>query len=163
MATPRTPTELEAARQRVVGIAATWLGTKYHHMGRVKGVGVDCSMLLAEVYHEAGLMPKIVVKPYPHDWHLHRNRELYLEELLEHATEVEGPPLPGDVALWQFGRTFSHGAIVEAWPVIIHSYLKLGVVRENVETASWLKYIAENTEGHGKLRPVRFFRPKGLL
>ncbi len=160
MAKSPTPQQL---KQRVLEEATSWLGTKYHHMGRIKGVGVDCSMLLAEVYHAAGLMPKIVVKPYPHDWHLHRSRELYIEELLEHATEVEGPPQVGDIALFQFGRTFSHGAIVEEWPVVIHSYLGLGVVRENVEQATWLKYIGENTADHGKLRPVKFYRPKGLL
>lgn len=159
------PAPLTAAQERVLEAAQSWLvpRTPYHHMGRVKGVGVDCSMLLAEVYHEAGLMPKIAIKPYPHDWHLHRSRELYIEELTEHAVEIDGPPLPGDIALWQFGRTFSHGAIVEEWPNIIHSYLHMGVVRENVDTAAWLTHIGENGPSQGKVRPVKFYRPKGLL
>ena len=30
--------------------ALTWLGTSYHHQGRVKGMGVDCGALVCEVY-----------------------------------------------------------------------------------------------------------------
>lgn len=41
-----------------VAEAMTWLGTPYHHQGRVKGVGVDCATLLCEVYKEVGLMDK---------------------------------------------------------------------------------------------------------
>ena len=36
-------------RQRVVAEAETWLRTPYHHMGRIKGGGIDCPTLLAEV------------------------------------------------------------------------------------------------------------------
>lgn len=35
---------------QAVAEAITWLGTPYHHQGRVKGVGVDCGTLLCEVY-----------------------------------------------------------------------------------------------------------------
>jgi hypothetical protein len=37
-------------RVAVTREAETWLGTPYHHMGRVKGAGTDCLMMLAEVY-----------------------------------------------------------------------------------------------------------------
>lgn len=42
---------LEAVKE-----ALTWLGTPYHHQGRVKGVGVDCGTLICEVYEKVGLM-----------------------------------------------------------------------------------------------------------
>jgi hypothetical protein len=29
--------------------------------------------------------------------------------------------LPGNVLIWRYGRTFSHGAIVSQWPMIIHA------------------------------------------
>lgn len=151
------------SRLRVVAEAMTWLGTPYHHRAMVKNVGVDCSMFLAGVYHAVGVMPAIHIAPYPHDWHMHKNRELYIEELSKHAVEIEGEPLPGDIVLWQFGRTFSHGAIVVKWPIIIHSYINSGVVREDVENAKWLAYIGENTGGKGKLRPMKFFRPKAWV
>ena len=36
--------------------AITWLGTPYHHQGRVKGVGVDCGTLICEVHKKIGFM-----------------------------------------------------------------------------------------------------------
>jgi cell wall-associated NlpC family hydrolase len=101
-----------AARAAVVAEAQAWLGTPFHHQGRVKGSGVDCAMLLAEVYQRCGLVPYVDPGYYPPDWHLHRDAERYLEKLMPYARELAGAPAPGDVAVFQFGRTFSHGAIV---------------------------------------------------
>ncbi len=39
----------------VVRVARTWLGTPYHHQGRVKGAGVDCAGLSVGVAKELGL------------------------------------------------------------------------------------------------------------
>lgn len=111
----------------VVEEARTWLGTPYHHQGRIKGVGVDCAMILCDVFHAAGLIPYIDPRPYPPDWHMHRSEERYLSWVEKYADPVETPE-PGDVALYRFGRTISHGAIVVAWPTIIHAYRGEGVV-----------------------------------
>jgi cell wall-associated NlpC family hydrolase len=111
----------------VVIEALTWLNTPYHHQGRVKGAGTDCAMILCEVYEACGLVPHIDPRPYPPDWHLHRSEERYLRWIEDYADKVD-EPLPGDVALYQFGRTISHGAIVVEWPTIIHAYRGEGVV-----------------------------------
>jgi NlpC/P60 family putative phage cell wall peptidase len=116
------------ARAAIVAEAQTWLGTPFHHQGRVKGAGVDCAMLLAEIYHRCGLVPYVDPGYYPPDWHLHRDAERYLEKLMPYAHELAGPPAPGDVAVFRYGRTFSHGAIVIAWPRLIHAYWQRGVV-----------------------------------
>ena len=58
-------------RQRVVDVARTWLGTPYHSAARVKGVGVDCLTVLAEVYHEAGIIGHVDIPYYPNDFMLH--------------------------------------------------------------------------------------------
>lgn len=146
-------------RRQVIQAAHEWVGTPYHHAGRVKGAGVDCLTLLAEVYHEAGLIDKIKIPYYPMDWHLHRDAERYMDGLLSYTRELDlvAKPQPGDVALWKFGRCFSHGAIVVEWPIIIHAYVGRSVTRENVEQSVWLSHIGENTEGKGRLRPVKFF------
>lgn len=110
-------------RLEVVQEALTWLGTPWHHQGRVRGAGVDCGMLPMEVYAACGLVPQLPTPEYSHDFHLHRGEEFYLQLVEEHASKVARPPLPGDLALFRFGRVLSHGAIVIAWPCIIHSYL----------------------------------------
>ena len=68
-------------RTQVVAEAETWLRTPYHHMGRVKGAGTDCLMLLAEVFESAGVISRVEVPFYPPDWHLHRDAERYLDGL----------------------------------------------------------------------------------
>ena len=57
-------------------------------------------------------------------WHLHRSEEVYLAGLEQYATELpEGAePQPGDIALWKFGRAYSHAAIVINSREIIHAH-----------------------------------------
>lgn len=117
---PMTETEQRAA---VIAEARGWLTTPYHHMARVKGGGVDCAQLLIAVYHAAGLVPDFAVGYYPPDWHLHRDRERYLE-WVEKCAHPVARPKSADIAIWKFGRTFSHGAIVVDWPNVIHAYMK---------------------------------------
>ncbi len=111
----------------IVTEAMTWLRTPYHHQGRIKGVGVDCAMILCEVYHAVGMVPFIDPRPYTHDWHLHRSEENYLGWIKQYADPVDVPE-PGDVVLYRFGRCISHGGIVVDWPQIIHAYRAEGVV-----------------------------------
>ena len=116
------------ARAAVVKEAESWIGTPFHHAARIKGAGVDCLMLLAEVYERAGIVAHIEPPFYVPDWHLHRDAERYLDGLVQYARPLAGPPLPGDIALFKFGRTYSHGAIVTEWPRLIHAYWNSGVV-----------------------------------
>ena len=76
-------------RAAVVTEAKTWIGTPFHHAARVKGAGVDCLMLLAEVYERAGVTAGRINPPfYVPDWHLHRDAERYMEGLLHYARPV---------------------------------------------------------------------------
>jgi cell wall-associated NlpC family hydrolase len=103
-------------------------------------------MLLTEVYERAGVVAHIEPPFYVPDWHLHREAERYMEGLLHYTQPVEAP-LPGDIALFRFGRTFSHGAIVTDWPRLVHAYWNLVVVHGDAT----LHPLAA--------RPVRFFSP----
>lgn len=155
--------DIDAERAAVVAEARSWLRTPYHHMGRVKGAGVDCATLLAEIYARAGLIPPLDLPFYPPDWHLHRDAERYLGLVLEHAVEIfpHAPSCdvnPGDIALWRFGRCFAHGAIVIDWPGVIHAYSGRGCVLEDAETATWLAYLGDKRGA--QRRPVRFFTLK---
>lgn len=137
-------------REAVIAEARTWLHTPYHHQGRVKGHGVDCLMLLAEVYPAALGWPAIEVPEYPIDWHLHRSEERYLTGLLQYARPIKADPQPGDIALWRYGRCFAHGAIVVAWPLVIHAH---ALEREVL--------YGDASQPPHQGRPVRFFSPWG--
>ncbi|MDO6646734.1 hypothetical protein Q4572_23335, partial [Acinetobacter guillouiae] len=71
--------------------AITWIGTPYHHQGRIKGVGVDCGTLICEVYEKVGLMDYLDPRPYPPDWHMHQMGERYLEHIKSVCFEVDEP------------------------------------------------------------------------
>jgi NlpC/P60 family putative phage cell wall peptidase len=115
-------------RLKVVGEARTWLNTPYHHQASIKGVGVDCIMLMVEVYKTCGLLDADCdPRPYTHDWHLHRSDEIYLGGIEAYAEPVQTPQ-PGDIAVFQFGRCVSHAAIVVEWPLVIHAFIDHGAV-----------------------------------
>jgi hypothetical protein len=131
----------EQERQLVVAEARSWIGTRYHHCADVKGMGVDCAMILVRVYQAVGLIPEFDPRPYPPRWHLHQGEERYLGWIRKFAHPVETPG-PGDVILWRVGRCFSHGGIVTEWPTaalearghphrVVHAYARAGIVEES--------------------------------
>ena len=142
-------------RSAVLVEARRWIGTPYHHMGRVKGVGADCATFPAEVYAAVGVIASVPIAFYPQDWHLHRGEERYLAQVLDVAREVVAPE-PGDLALWRIGRAFAHGAIVIAWPRIVHAAIGLGVIEDDASSPSLA--FARRSDAHRR-RDVRFFSP----
>lgn len=123
-------------RAKVIAEATTWLGTPYHAMGRIKGVGVDCATLLCEVYEAAGVVDRVEPGTYAPDWHLHKGAEQYLGWLQKYGAETD-TPRAGDVIVWRFGRCFSHAAILIDDQTIIHSYLGQGVRIESRHAAAF--------------------------
>lgn len=138
------PAEM-AERMRVVTEAESWVRTPWRHHSNVRGAGVDCAYHIVESHVGAGLANRFEVERYNRDWHCHRNEERYLakvEEYLKRVDDTEVPLFerpedffvyPGNVIVFRHGRTFSHGAIVKAWPVIVHASAPAGmVVYENI-------------------------------
>jgi NlpC/P60 family putative phage cell wall peptidase len=112
---------MNAQREAVLQEARRWIGTPYHHCADIHGVGVDCLMLLVKVY---GAALGIVVKdprPYSPDWFLHRSEEIYKLGIMKHCREVK-TPLPGDIALFKFGRCASHASIIVDETYHIHAH-----------------------------------------
>lgn len=125
-----------ATRAEVVAAARAWLGTPYHVCADIRGVGVDCGMLLVRVFVDLGLTPPFDPRPYTPDWHMHRDDERYLGFLLARAHEVRMPspgPAPGDVLVLRYGRCYSHAGIVtRADPLtMIHAYAPARCVLED--------------------------------
>ena len=116
-------------RTNIVRAAKEWLGTPYHHHARIKHAGADCAMFPLAVYQECGVLPLEYTPPhYSVQWHLHRSEELYLNEIEKFVVETDSSPQPADFVVFRFGRTYSHGAIVVEWPIVIHAYIPHGVL-----------------------------------
>ena len=120
-------------REAVACEALTWLGTPYHHHARIKGVGVDCAHLLCGVFEAVGLVPHIDPGNYAVDWHLHRNEEVFSGWLEKYAHAAVAPIRLGDVLLFRYGRTFSHGSIYVGNAHFIHSYIGRGVILSRLD------------------------------
>ncbi len=117
-----TDIEMEQ-RARVVAEARSWIGTPYHNCGDLKGIGVDCGMLIVRVFVDSRLCAPFDPRPYSADWHLHRSEEKYLGFVLARSTETSAP-LAGDIAVFRWGRCYSHGGIISCpQPLtIVHAY-----------------------------------------
>jgi NlpC/P60 family putative phage cell wall peptidase len=146
----RHPSTLSSA---IVAEARSWLGTPYHHMADIKGVGVDCGMILVRVYCGLGLVDEFDPRPYTRDWHLHRSEEIYLQTVERCADEIDREDLDlGDIVVFRVGRCYSHGGIVvDLSPLrIVHPYMvQRLVVEDEIDSVPEL-YRAMNT--------ARFFR-----
>lgn len=118
--------------EAILNEAREWIGTPYHHAADVKSTpdkrgGVDCAMLLVRVFCDTRHVPMFDPRPYPPDWHLHRDQERFLSWIDCFTVPVETPE-PGDVALFQYGRCVSHGGIMETPSIIIHADLDARIV-----------------------------------
>ena len=120
-------------RAAVVAEARSWIGTPYHNCADIRGVGVDCGMLIVRAFVDTGLCAPFDPRPYPFDWHLHRSEERYLGFVFDRAAEVSEPQ-PGDVVVFRIGRCYSHGGIATAASplTIVHAYHPARQVVEDV-------------------------------
>lgn len=112
---------------KIVNEAMSWLKTPYHHMGRIKGVGVDCGTILIEVYSAVDLIKNFDTGYYPIDWALHRNEERYLNFVNQYCHRVDAFK-KGDIVLYNFGRCISHsGILIDDEGNMVHALNRVGV------------------------------------
>ena len=109
------------ARASVVTEAFSWVGTPWAHAHMLKGGGVDCAMLLLAVYSQTGLVEFSDPRPYPAQWYQHRETSKFVDIITRHAHPV-AIAMPGDVAMFNFGKHPAHGAIIVDADRMIHAY-----------------------------------------
>lgn len=103
---------MTVTRAQVIAEARSWVGTPFHHQGRLKGVGVDCAGLLICVGKALGLSD-FDVTGYAR---VPDGRTL-LRHCDEHMTRIpRDEAQPGDVLLMRWRRYPQHVAIVADRP-----------------------------------------------
>jgi len=128
-------------RRRVVAEAMTWVGTPYRVAANVKGAGIDCAMILIEVYAAAGIIEWRDPRPYPPDYYLHNKSPRYLNEVGMHAREIKREELNiGDTVLFKFGHAPAHSGIIIDMNglTMVHSYKGRGCIVDDLEKTPWL-------------------------
>ena len=118
----------------VVRVARTWLGTPYHHQGRVKGAGVDCAGLLVGVANELGLSDFDVT-----GYSGRPNGDSLTRVCQEQMTPIPPEQLsPGDVLLFKFEAHAGHLGIFIGDNILIHSYMpRRRVVEQSLDSRWW--------------------------
>jgi cell wall-associated NlpC family hydrolase len=141
-------------RAAFIAEARTWLGTPFRDQGDVRGPNgaVDCAMLLVRAAVDTGLVPPFDPRPYPPQWHLHRDEERFLTIVGRLGEEVDRAPIPGDVIVYRFGRCYAHGGIIIENDHVLHAYYKTGHVAICPLRDVELSYLPD-----GKPRPFKLF------
>jgi cell wall-associated NlpC family hydrolase len=142
-------------REAVVAEALSWLGTPYHSHACVKGQGVDCVQLLVAAYGVVGIAhPLGSPRDYANDWHLHKSEERYLIGIRDAGGIEVVEPQAGDLMMIRYGHTYSHAGIVVEPGLLVHAYLRRGVILTRFGEDPLLK--------RDKPRPHLFFTLQGL-
>jgi NlpC/P60 family putative phage cell wall peptidase len=127
----------------VVAEARTWLGTRWQHQARVKGVACDCAGLVIGVARECGIVNLGFdvngYAHYPDGETLERHCGTYMTRL--QTAQIA----PGDVILMRFEGEPQHlgiaGNYVHGGLSIIHSYAVARKVVEHAIDDVWAKRI----------------------
>ena len=137
--------EEAVARKALIEEALSWIGTPFCDCGDVKGPkgAVDCAMLMTRCAVDTGLVPPFDPRPYPPRWHVHRDEERFLDWLTKElgASETDSPTV-GDIAVWKFGRTFSHGGILISSAEVVHAYAANRMVIRTRRDEPYLSQVA---------------------
>lgn len=120
-------------RAEILAEARTWLGTPFHHQGRVKGVGVDCVGLIVGVLRTLGHAPldQTGYGREPHAGLLEAALEAQLMRVALDAAQ------PADVLLLRFVREPQHVGLLTEAGGIIHTYERVGRVVEHRLDEAW--------------------------
>lgn len=144
-------------RKQVVTQARTWIGTPFHHQGRVKHVGVDCIGLLVGVIKELGIKSTkkdnngnlIPLESFDNTNYGRLPDGVLLQTSIEkHFYKVERNNIkPGDVLLFKFDENPQHIGIATDYPTdglgLIHCYQCSGKVVEHIFSKIWHERLIE--------------------
>ncbi len=91
----KTPELYVSEWEKLDLIIQSWIGTPYKHLTMVKQRGADCTLFLAAILKEAGILRSITHDYYPRDWHVHTNEEKIRDGLSSHLKHSLAPGYVG--------------------------------------------------------------------
>jgi NlpC/P60 family putative phage cell wall peptidase len=141
-------------KESIVAQARTWIGTKFHHQGRLKknfqhSGGCDCIGLLIGVFQELNIDFNSRFNGFIDKTNYSR---LVTDAILVSATEKFfvkknlSDISCGDIALFSFSNKFSpqHVGIIgenKGSFTVIHAYLQVGFVVEHILDDYWKQHL----------------------
>jgi cell wall-associated NlpC family hydrolase len=141
-------------QQQIVAQARTWLGTKYHHQGRLKkserGLGgVDCIGLVIGVIDELGIQDgagNSLTKADESNYSMYPEQGRLVGSIKKHLREVPRDKMRiGDVILFKTFKDPQHVGFLSDYPAagfgLIHCNSSAGKVVEQPLSEVWQKMI----------------------
>lgn len=139
------------AQARLIIAAGKWEGTPFHPHAAVKGVGVDCVWLAAELYIECGVLTRFDPPKYTMDGGQHNGLSQVCDFLdrspafcLAWTAFNNCPPElePGDLLCFRMGRVIHHVGVMVTDREFIHVYQGHMVTFSRVDDTTWNKRLA---------------------
>lgn len=117
----------------IIEKAREYVGTPFHHQGRVKGVGIDCAGVVECVAREVGYDIPV------HDGYGRQPFAGQLQAKLDQYLEQTNELTPGCVLLIKFPGTPAMHVGIYTGNSIIHAYSQVGKCVEHDYDATWQK------------------------
>ena len=73
--------------QKMEKVLFSWIGTPYRHMQMAKGRGADCTLFLAAIWKEFGLLTNVEHEYYKRDWINTTKDQKVINGILKHYKE----------------------------------------------------------------------------
>lgn len=128
---------MTVSRAQVLACARTFIGTRWQHQGRKKGLGIDCAGLVICVARELGLTDVDFA-----NYSRHPDGASLIAACKTHMRPLWlGDAMPGDVLAMTFDLHPQHLAILsefEGRQSLIHSYAEARMVVEHGLDSLWL-------------------------
>lgn len=144
----------KVTKQQIVAQARSWLGTKYHHQGRLKkskagAGGVDCIGLIIGVIDELGLQDSEGKPLSRHDefnYSMYPERGRLVGAIQKHLRKVPVEKIAeGDVLLFRTFRDPQHVGLLTQYPTggvgLIHCNSSAGCVVEQPLSDAWWRML----------------------
>jgi NlpC/P60 family putative phage cell wall peptidase len=124
-------------RDLILEEARSWIGTPFHHQGRVKGVGCDCIGLGIGVGKAKGYVPQ------DYDYTCYRRTpfgKTLVDELRACGfVEEVSDPQPADLLVFRIDQDPQHVAFLSENNTLIHAYAQARKVCEARYDEAWQK------------------------
>jgi len=150
-------------QQQIIDQARTWLGTKYHHQGRLKkssrgGGGVDCIGLVIGIIDELGIHDgdgNLLVHADETNYSMHPENGRLVGSIHQHLREAPRDKMQvGDVLLFKTFKDPQHVGLLSEYPSggpahegapiqygLIHCNSSAGKVVEQPLTETWKRML----------------------
>lgn len=134
---------MTVTRAQFVTEARTWIGTPYRHLGRSRGVAVDCAGVLIGTARALALST-FDTRGYSATPHADTLRRLCDDHM---ARIPFGDAQPGDVLLLAWDLEPQHLAIVGDYPgggrSLIHAWAAMGRCAEHRMDSVWVRRVVQ--------------------